>query len=127
LVEGRKLPAAAQVSALKTLFALGGPKDREEVDRMEAEELAKLAQSDQSLDASPYVPAADRIGGSQTLAELRRLHSEATARQAAATKQEPQNFSVIGALDKTRDRLQRQVAMLTRKTEIQAKSEPART
>jgi hypothetical protein len=127
LVGSKRLKPEAQVSGLKTAFALGSPSDRQEVDRMESDALAELAQSGHSVEESPFVPVADRIGGTRTLVALRRLHSDSAARQAAATQQRPDNFSLIARLDKVRDRLERQVADLARKTEILSKPEPERT
>jgi hypothetical protein len=127
LVAGKHLEPAVQVSGLKTVFALGGPNERDAVDRMEAEALAELVQFGQSPEGSPFVPPADRIGGPRTLVALRRLHSDAANRQAAATQQSPDNHALISRLDKVRAGLQRQVADLTRKTGILAKPEPGRT
>lgn len=127
MVTPKRLPPVAQVSGLKTAYALGSLADRVEVDRMEAEALAELVQSGRATEASPFVEAADRIGGSRTLMALRRVHLESEARQSAAMKNQPDNFSQIATLDKVRDRLQRQLADLTRKTEILSKPEPDRT
>ena len=127
LVTPKRLPPAAQVSGLKTAFAVGGQNDRQEVDRMEAEALADLVKAGHSPAESPFVPAADRIGGTQTLIALRRLYTDSAAQQAAVTRQQPDNFSLISSLDKIRDSLQRQVADLTRKTGILSKPEPQRT
>ncbi|MEO8129384.1 MAG: hypothetical protein ABJF23_31115 [Bryobacteraceae bacterium] len=122
-----RLPPAARVSGLKTAYAVGGPNDRLEVDRLESEALAELIRSGRSPEESPYVQAADRIGGSRTLVALRRLQSDAAARQAANARQQPNNFSLISQLDKVRDRLERQISDLTQKTAILAQPEPART
>jgi hypothetical protein len=126
-VTPKRLPPAAQVSGLKTAFAVGGQNDRQEVDRMEAEALAELAKAGNSPQESPFVPAADRIGGTQTLSALRRLYTDTAAQQAAVTRQQPDNFSLIASLDKVRDSLQRQVSDLSRKTGILSKPEPQRT
>ena len=122
-----RLPPAARVSGWKTAYALGGPNDLAEVDRLEAEALVALIQEGGSPEESPYVPPADRIGGARTLVALQRMQADAGARQAAVTAQQPNNFSLISRLDKVRDRLARQVADLTRKTSILAQPEPQRT
>jgi hypothetical protein len=127
LISSNRLRPAARVSALKTAYALGQPADRIEVDRLEAEALAQIIRSGDSPEESPYVQAADRIGGTRTLTALQRLHAEAAARQVAAAQQQPNNFSLISRLDKVRDRLERQIGDLTRKTTILAMQEPRRT
>jgi hypothetical protein len=127
LVAGRRMKPAAQVSGLKTLYALGGEGERLAADGMEAEALAQLIQSGQPPEGSPYVEAADGIGGARTLVALRRLHQEAANRQAVAEQRSPGEFARISQLDKTRAGLARQIATLTRKQEVAAKPEPERT
>lgn len=127
VVAGRRLPGEAQVSALKTLYALGGEGERGAADAMESEALAQLIQSGQPLEGSPYVPAADRIGGPRTLVALRRLQMEAANRQRMAQQQTPGDHAGISRLDKIRAALERQVTTLSRKQEILMKPEPDRS
>ncbi len=122
LAAGNGLPPAARVSALKTLYALGDERDRATVDYVLSQALAALVQSGQPPESSPYVPAADRVGGPRCLVALRRLEMDATARQRAAEQQTPGDHARISRLDKVRAGLEGQVYLLGRKQEVAAKS-----
>ncbi len=127
LVAANRLKPAAQVSALKTLYALGGARERGTADHLVSQALAQLLRADGGIESSPYLEAADRIGGPETLAVLRKLLAQATARQRSAEQRQPGDQAAIGRLDKIRARLEAQVLTLTRKQEVLAKPEPERT
>jgi hypothetical protein len=127
LVAAKQLKPGAQVSGLKTAFAIGGLADRDAIDKMEAEALVELAESGKSPGGSPFSEASDRIGGPRTLTALQRLQSDAMKRQTAAEHESPDDHALIGGLDKVRARLQGQVADLSRKVKVLAQPEPQRT
>jgi hypothetical protein len=126
LVASNRLQPHAQVSGLKTLYALGSENDRNSVDYLVSQALAQLIQSGAPPDSSPYVRAAERIGGPRTLVALRQMYADAANRQRAAEQREPGNQAAISRLDKTRAGLEGKVFTLTRKLEIVGKPEPER-
>ena len=121
LVSAKGLKPKAQVSALKTLFALGGENDRAAVDSMVADALAELIQSGRPPESSPYFDAADRVGGVKTLIALKRMFSDAAERQRVAEQKSPDNHAFISQLDKVRATLDKKVFTLSRKQQILAK------
>jgi len=126
-VSGNQLKPAAQVSALKTMYALGGANERNVVDYLVSQALAQLVQSGQPPESSPYVAAAERIGGPRTLVALQRLNSDAASRQRAAEQQSPGNHALIGRLDKVRTSLEGKAYLLGRKQAIAVKPDAERT
>ena len=88
LVAANQLKPGAQVSALKTLYALGGDQERNTADYLVSQALAQLIQAGNPPEASPYVQAADRIGGPRTLIALKQILAEATNRQRVAEQRE---------------------------------------
>jgi hypothetical protein len=127
LAAGNKLKPAAQVSALKTIFAIGNENDRSAVDSTLSQALTGLAESRESPGASPYVAAAERIGGPKTLATLRTLLSDAVNRQRASEQHDKDKPQFISQLDKVTTSLEAKVFTLHRKLDILGKPEPDRT
>jgi hypothetical protein len=118
LASSNRLKPRSQVSALKTLFAIGDENDRSTIDNVMSQALATLVESSESPAASPYVAAAERIGGPRTLVALERLHTDAVNHQRASERQHPDNPELIGQLDKVRASLEAKVFTLSRKQNI---------
>jgi hypothetical protein len=127
VVSSNKLKPASQVSALKTLFAIGKEDDRKAIDDTLSQALSALAESGRSDDTSPYIVAADRVGGPKTLAVLHRLLKDAENRQRANEQQSTSEPEYIGQLDKFRSTLDSKLFALRQKLEILAKPQPERT
>jgi len=126
IVTGNRLTPPAQVSALKTAFALANEGELGVIDSMEAEAVAVVVQKASPPESSPFVGAADRIGGARTLVALNRLLFDAANRQRTAEQQTPGELARIGQLDKVRAGLQGQAGVLSRKQEILAKPDAHR-
>jgi hypothetical protein len=127
VVASNMLKPQAQVSALKTLFALGDENDRRAVDNMVSQALSGLSKSDGSPGASPYVAAAERIGGPRTLVALQQLLSDAVNRQRASEQHNASEPELIGRLDKERASLEAKVFILHQKLDILSKPQTQRS
>ena len=116
-----ELAPVAEASAMKTLYALGGDRERAVVDERFARKLfADLRGAE--IPAGPYLAAADRIGGSRTLAVLENALPEAATRQRQAEQATPDDHVRIGRLDKVRSSLE--AASLTLKRKLAILAEP---
>jgi hypothetical protein len=126
-LQGGKLKPHAELSGLKTLYALGGDQDRLYVDDRFARLLLQDMKSSDGLPEGPYLAAASRVGGQKTLLVLKNLLPEATARQREAEARTPENHARIARLDQVRSSIADQIFHLTRKQAILNTSEPRRT
>jgi hypothetical protein len=122
----RQLKPHAELSALKTLYALGSEQDRLFVDDYYAQVLAQDMKSSDGLPEGPLL-AASRIGGQRTLMLLKSLQPEATARQRDAEARTPGNHTRIASLDQVRSSISNEIVVLTRKQAILNAPEPRRT
>jgi hypothetical protein len=123
----RQLKPHAELSALKTLYALGSEQDRLFVDDHYAQVLAQDMKSSDGLPEGPLLPAASRIGGQRTLMLLKSLLPEATARQRDAEARTPGDHTRIASLDQVRSSIANQITFLTRKQTVLNAPEPRRT
>jgi hypothetical protein len=126
-LRGQKLKPHAELSALKTLYALGSEQDRLYVDDYYAHLLAQDVKSNDGLSEGPLLAAASPIGGQRTLLLLKGLLPEATARQRDAEEHTPANHVRIASLDQVRSSISNQIVVLTRKQTILNAPEPRRT
>lgn len=117
----------AELSALKTLYAIGGERERFMVDERFARLLFADFKAGDGIPTGPCLPAADRIGGQKTLAVLETLLPEATGRQRQAEQATPGNHMRIGQLDKVRSTLDTEIHLLSRKLKVAASPDPQRT
>jgi hypothetical protein len=115
------LPPVIEASALKTLFALEGSRDV--VDERLSQRLARALESPRAAKTSPYLDAAERIGGPKTLAVLRRGQAETAARQREAEASTPDDHVRIGELDQVRSALETKVDVLSRKLAVLGRPE----
>jgi hypothetical protein len=114
-----------EVSAMKTLYALGGDRERSIVDERFARKLfAELKSSE--IPAGPYLPNAERVGGARTLAVLQNSLTDAQNRQKQAEQNTPSDHVRIGQLDKVRSSIELQALMLSRKAKLLAQPSPQR-
>ena len=127
LAASNKLKPGAQASALKTLFAIGSENDRSAIDYTLSQALTQFRQSGDSSSTSPYVAAAERIGGPRTLGVLQQLLSDAENRQRAREQRNRNKPELIGQLDKLRASLEAEVFTLRHKLDILGKPQPERT
>ena len=125
-LRGRQLKPHAELSALKTLYALGGEQDRSYVDEHYALLLQKDMKASDGLPEGPFLAAASRIGGDRTLLLLKNFLPEATARQRDAETRTPGNHARIASLDQVRSSISDQIFTLTRKQAILNAPEPRR-
>ncbi len=116
----------ADVSTMKTLYALGEDKERAVVDDRLSQYLRRRLQSPDGITPSPYLDSADRIGGKKTLDVLKEGLADASRRQTEAEKAAPDDHAHISQLDKLRSELDTKVTYLSRKLDIAAKSEADR-
>jgi hypothetical protein len=126
-LRGQQLKPHAELSALKTLYALGGEQDRLYVDDHYARRLAQDMKASDGLPEGPFLAAASRIGGQRTLLLLKNLLPEATARQRDAEARTPGNHTRIASLDQVRSSISDQIFILTRKQAVVNAPEPRRT
>jgi hypothetical protein len=104
----------AEISTLKTLYALGDDRDRAIVDEQFARRLFDELRNAPAA-PGPYLAAAEKIGGVKTKAVLDAALPQAAARQQDAERSEPGNHVRIGQLDKIRMSIQVQAVTLSRK------------
>jgi hypothetical protein len=124
-LSGIELKPLAEISAMKTLYALGGERERALVDERFGRRLfAGLKSGD--VPPGPYLGVADLIGGKNTRSVLEAALPEATSRQKQAEQSTPQNHFRIGQLDKVRMTIQIQAITLSRKMKILASAQPQR-
>jgi hypothetical protein len=126
-VRGLQLKPHAELSALKTLFALGGEQDRLFVDDRFARDLLADMKASDGVPEGPFLAAASRIGGPQTLALLNALLPTATSNQRNAESRTPGNHARIANLDQVRSSITDHIFTLRRKQTIMAYPEPRRT
>lgn len=124
----RPLKPRAEVSALKTLYALGTDEDRMSIDDRISRFLQRQLRAGQGIPLSPYLEAAERVGGAKTLTTLKECHSDAAHRQKEAENATPRVPSEIGQLDRIRSTLANQVDSLSTRVRIEGldKTEAAR-
>jgi hypothetical protein len=126
VLNGIELKPPVEVSALKTLFALGGERERSMVDQQTASRLStELKNGGENL-PGPFLEAAEKIGGPKTLTVLQAGLSEATSRQEQAERSTPQNHARIEALDTLRAKLEIQSLRLSQKRSALALEPPER-
>jgi hypothetical protein len=119
VVETLPLEPIALVSAMKTLYAIGDDRDRALVDQRFARRLfSDLKAADGP--PSPFLAAAERVGGAMTLQVLRSAIPDAQAKQRQAEQTTPGNHLKIGQLDKVRAAVENQATTLERKMKILA-------
>jgi hypothetical protein len=125
----QKLPLKphAELSALKTLYAIGGDADRAVVDDRFARRLYDAMKASDGVPDSPFLDNADRVGGAKTLAVLKSLLPDVTARQREAEAKTPRDYTRVSALDQVRSSISGQIFTLTRKLTILSAPEPRRT
>lgn len=126
LVEGSRLKPAADISAVKSLYALGDAADRAYVDKRVSTELKRCMSAPDAMSLQDIVRWAGRVGGEQTLAVMREYQVEATRRQAEAEKQTPNDFDRIVQIDQLRGRLTNSASELGRKLDLEKLAEPVR-
>lgn len=126
VVEETRLPPAADISTLKTLYALGDGADRATVDKRVSIDLKRQMVATDALEMSEIVRWGGRIGGEQTLAALRDYQAEATRRQQDAEKTSTNDFERIVKIDQLRNRLTNEVSELGRKLDLEKLPEPVR-
>jgi hypothetical protein len=126
-LRGVQLKPHAELSALKTLYALGSEQDRLFVDDYYSQLLSKDMKASDGLSEGPLLAAASRIGGQRTLTLLKALLPEATARQRDAEARTPGNHERIARLDQVRSSIANQILFLTRKQAVLNAPEPRRT
>lgn len=120
------LKASAEVSTMKTLYALGSAKDRRLVDdRLSAQMESQLKRPD-ALAPSPYLEWADRIGGTKTLDVVKKFQEEADRQQQQAEQTAPDDHVKIGQLDKIRSEAENKVHYLSLKLNVLAMGETDR-
>jgi hypothetical protein len=124
---GRELQPAAEVSALKTFYALGGARERGFVDERVSRVLRTQREAGAKWTESPFFGAAERIGGPRTLELLKAAHSEAAARQREAQAAAGHDQLALKRLDKIRSQLEEKSLVLSRKVEALAMPEPERS
>ena len=118
------LKPTAQISALKTMTALGGERDRALADQMFSQLLtASLKEPGRDLE---FVLAAARVGGPETLAVLRRALDAIKHGQQSAERANPPDFIRISQLDKLRSAIDTESFTLNRKLEVLALPESSR-
>lgn len=113
------LKPVAEVSAMKTLYALGGERERAIVDERVARQLFDDVRRSE-IPASVYLRSADRIGGARTLAVLQNLLPLAQNRQKDAERSTPGDHQRIAQLDQVRSSIDTAAVILARKTAILA-------
>src|ERR1700730_2059878 len=122
-VLSRGLQPRAEVSALKTLFALGSTREHAMVDDRVSRELHKQIQSGADLSLSPFFESSERIGGPQTLRVLQERHGSVLAEQRHAEQAMPNDHVRIKRLDQLRSELDDKTFILSRKLVILAMPE----
>jgi hypothetical protein len=125
-LNGVELKPLAEVSAMKTLYALGSERERALVDERFARRLLADLKTGGGVPPGPYLGVAERIGGPKTQAVLEAALPEATSRQRQAEQSTPENHLRIAQLDKVRMTLQIQALTLSRKNKILASAQPQR-
>jgi len=108
-------PPEARVSAMKTVYAICGDRERETVDRDVADQLRKEFHSSAELTGSRVLEVADRVGGAKTLAALQEIHPEAQKAQREAEASPNPDFEEIKRLDRIRSKLETKIAVLDTK------------
>jgi len=117
LLDEPALKPRAVVSTWKTAFALGDEHDRAVVDERLSQALARLTgQADARH--SPFLEAADGIGGVRALGVLRPWHGEVATRQREVERERPNDHAEIERLDRLRDTLDGKAALIERKQVI---------
>src|SRR5262249_58421845 len=107
----------AVASPWRPAFALGDEHDRAVVDERLSQALARLTgQADARH--SPFLEAADGIGGARALGVLRPWHGAVAARQREVERERPNNHAEIERLDRLRDTLDGKAALIQRKQAI---------
>jgi hypothetical protein len=120
-----ELKPHVEVSALKTLYALGGERERAMVDQQTASRLSAELKSNGDNPPGSFLSAAEKIGGPKTLTVLQAGLSDATSRQQQAERSTPRNHTRIDALDTLRMTLEMQMLRLSEKRSV-LNSEPPR-
>jgi hypothetical protein len=123
---GAELKPPAQISTMKTLYALGSDRERAMVDERLARRIYADLKGGEGTPPSPYLSAAQLIGGSKTLVVLQTLLPDATARQRQAESATPPDHIRIGQLDKVRASIENQAHILSRKLSILSMPQPER-
>ncbi|RMF80324.1 MAG: hypothetical protein D6744_08355 [Planctomycetota bacterium] len=119
-LDHRPLLPRAQVSAMKTLYALGDADDRRALDeRVYALLKRDLVRTD-PLAPSELLRCADRIGGPKTLDVLREFLQFARQRQQELESNDPDNHAAIANADQLRNRLENQVTRLETRLKLAA-------
>lgn len=112
------LKASAEVSTMKTLYALGSAKDRQVVDDRLSAQIENQLKTSDALIVSPYVEWADRIGGTKTLDAIKKFQHEADRKQKQTEQTAPDEHVKIGQLDKARSDAENKVHYLTLKLNV---------
>ena len=117
-LDHRALLPRAQVSAMKTLYALGGEDDRKALDDRVFSMLKRDLVRTDPLARSELLLWADRIGDTQTLAVLRDFLKIAQQRQKDLEQNAPDNHPAISRTDGVRGRLENQVSRLKARLDL---------
>lgn len=126
LVEQQRLKNRAQISALKTLFAIGTVDDRAKLDSRVAADIERNMVSSGVDDTLEWVNTAARIGGPMSLTALGQLESSATSQQAHLEATKPTDHAGIERCDKLRSGVNKERSVLSRKLRIEALPEAER-
>lgn len=119
------LKPRAEVSTMKTLYALGSQNDRLKVDDRLSSHLENQLKRGE-MAPSPYLEWSERIGGSKTLEVLKRVNEEASARQKQIEKASPDDHTKIADMDQMRSSAENKAYYLSLKLNLMAMGESER-
>ncbi|MFQ5462501.1 MAG: hypothetical protein ACE5E5_07720 [Phycisphaerae bacterium] len=120
------LKPVAEASAMKTVHALGGDQERQEVDVRLSKQLKRDLRDIAGISTSPHLAAADGVGLKQTLEVINGGLTEAVKQQREAERATPDDHVLIGRLDQGRSLLETKAFVLTRKLEALAQDDVQR-